>query len=509
MPDNIYDIIIIGAGMGGLSAGAFLAKEGKKVLVIEKHNKPGGLATSFTRKGCRFNIGIPYLAELGENGIIFKFLKYWEETLKTKKIEEINKTFIDNHEFIIDAKNAEKDLIKYFPHEEKAIKKFFSISSKIIDEIYNNPPPKPPYTMNFIEKIKFIINSIYTKPTFLKYAIKEDTKILKKIFKDKQLALILFGRYPTKFVFMGDVYSWEFAKRNLMRIPVNGIQDIPDAAASCINKHNGKVLLNTEINKIIIKNNKAIGVKDTNNKKYLADIVISNSPIHYTLNHLLKGINAFDKMRETISKRTISKGVMINFLGIDGNYDFKGLNHISILDNNIMNIHEKDFTPENCPIVMMILDKPKNQKNHSVEILAGLPAEYMNYWGTGKKNNQSNEYKKTKEKALSIIIDRVCEKMGNDFKKAIKFCISSTPLTLERYTYNLEGSFLGWELNEKQYGKFIPHITLINNLYFVGQWVFPSFGVSGVSASGFYVAETILQKEGINLKEKMKSFFNS
>ncbi len=509
MQDNIYDVIIVGAGMGGLSAGAFLAKEGKKVLVLEKHNKPGGLATSFTRKGCRFNIGIPYLAELGENGIIFKFIKYWGEILKTKKIGEINKTFFDNHEFIIDVKNAENDLIKYFPHEKNAIKKFFSITSKIIDELYNNTPPKPPYTMNILEKIKFVINSIYTKPTFLKYAIKDDVKIFKKLFKDKKLALILFGRYPTKFVFMGDVYSWEFAKRNSMSIPINGIQDIPDAAANCINKHNGKILLNTEVNKIIIRDNKAIGVKCIDNKIFFADIVISNSPIHYTINHLLENVKAFDKMRKIISKRKISQGVMINFLGIDGNYDFKGINHFSILDRDTMDITEKDFTPENCPIVIMVLDKQKNQKNHSVEILAGLSAKYMNYWGTKGKNNLNDEYRKIKDKTLSIIVDRVCKKMGNKFKKSIKFSISATPITLERFTYNKDGSFLGWELNEKQYGKFIPNITPINNLYFVGQWVFPNFGVSGVMASGYYVAENILQKSRINLKEKMKLFFNS
>lgn len=66
----MYDYIIIGGGMGGLSAGNFLAKYNKKVLILEKHNIPGGLITSFKRKGVQFNLGIESLYELKEGQTI-------------------------------------------------------------------------------------------------------------------------------------------------------------------------------------------------------------------------------------------------------------------------------------------------------------------------------------------------------------------------------------------------------------------------------------------------------
>ncbi|MGE5348570.1 MAG: FAD-dependent oxidoreductase, partial [Actinomycetota bacterium] len=53
-----YDVIVIGAGLGGLTAGAKLAREGMKVLVIEQHSRPGGCATTFKRGEFTFEVGL-------------------------------------------------------------------------------------------------------------------------------------------------------------------------------------------------------------------------------------------------------------------------------------------------------------------------------------------------------------------------------------------------------------------------------------------------------------------
>ena len=53
-----YDVIIIGAGLGGLTAGAKLAKEGMRVLLLEQHDRPGGCASTFTRRGFTMEVGL-------------------------------------------------------------------------------------------------------------------------------------------------------------------------------------------------------------------------------------------------------------------------------------------------------------------------------------------------------------------------------------------------------------------------------------------------------------------
>jgi phytoene dehydrogenase-like protein len=68
---------------------------------------------------------------------------------------------------------------------------------------------------------------------------------------------------------------------------------------------------------------------------------------------------------------------------------------------------------------------------------------------------------------------------------------------------------MGWSIEQSEYGKFMKQRTDIENLYLVGQWVFPGFGVSGVMASGYYLAKEILKSEGINLKKEFTEYFAS
>jgi phytoene dehydrogenase-like protein len=85
MEKNIYDYIIIGAGMGGLSAANFLTKYGKRVLVLEKQDKAGGFCTSFRRKETQFDCGIDSLHELKSNETILKFFEFWGGSIESEK----------------------------------------------------------------------------------------------------------------------------------------------------------------------------------------------------------------------------------------------------------------------------------------------------------------------------------------------------------------------------------------------------------------------------------------
>ncbi len=123
---------------------------------------------------------------------------------------------------------------------------------------------------------------------------------------------------------------------------------------------------------------------------------------------------------------------------------------------------------------------------------------------TQEDKERGEGYKKLKHEVKNILLERVYQKLGSEFKDAVKFSIGATPLTFERYTYNKEGSIMGWLVDKNYYNSILPHNTAVEDLFLVGHWNFPGFGVPGVLVSGYYLAKMILQEEGIDLEQKFK-----
>lgn len=496
--------------MGGLSAGAFLAREGKTVLVLEKHNKPGGYVTSFTSGGYTFDSAIFHLTEMAPGQTIPQFIRYWGGDISATKVQYKFRYFIGDKEYLIDARNAEADLTKYFPEESRAIAKFFSISRRMLDETIGQGAPKPPYEMNFLEKIGFGITSLFKRRLFLKYGSRHSVAVLESLFGDKRLASILWAYYPIhSLVFFAHAYGWEMVRRDENYYPEGGMQAIPDATMKALEKCGGKLLLNSEVEKILVSDGRAVGVRCVDGSIYYSEIVISNAPIHHTLSRLLEDEAGLEGLRAKVEKRKVFVSGMFVFLGVDENYDFGGANYHHFLEEDTIDIQEELLTPENCPVQLIVSPRPEGQKNYSAIAAAILPYEYESYWQTGNTKVRGGQYRQLKEEVKNRIIDRVCARLGEGFRRAIRYSLVATPLTFERYTYNEKGSFMGWKVDKAHYGKFIPQTTPIENLYLVGHWVFPGFGVPGVMASGYYLARKILEQDKIDLESKMKSYLKN
>ena len=124
-----YDTIIIGSGMGGLTTAAILAKEGQKVLVLERHYTAGGFTHVFKRKGYEWDVGIHYIGDVQRDKSILKKLFDYVSNgdLKWEDMGDVyDKIIIGNkqYDFVKGVKNFKKQMIAYFPEEEQAINKY-------------------------------------------------------------------------------------------------------------------------------------------------------------------------------------------------------------------------------------------------------------------------------------------------------------------------------------------------------------------------------------------------
>ncbi|MBN1925217.1 MAG: NAD(P)/FAD-dependent oxidoreductase, partial [Prolixibacteraceae bacterium] len=131
MNESIYDTIIVGGGVAGLTATAFLAREGQKVLLIEKNKEPGGLVNTFSRNGFHFDAGVRALEDAG---IILPMLK--DLNIEFEVVKSPVSLGVENE--IINIKNLDslseyRDLLKkFYPENGKEIEEVVKTIRKIM-----------------------------------------------------------------------------------------------------------------------------------------------------------------------------------------------------------------------------------------------------------------------------------------------------------------------------------------------------------------------------------------
>ena len=132
-----YDTIVIGSGIGGLTAAAFLSKEGQKVLVLERHYTAGGFTHVFKRKGFEWDVGIHYIGEVQRpNSAIRKMFDYITDSkLEWADMGKVYDRIIigdQEYEFVKGVENFKKQLIQYFPEEKEAINQYVDLVFDVV-----------------------------------------------------------------------------------------------------------------------------------------------------------------------------------------------------------------------------------------------------------------------------------------------------------------------------------------------------------------------------------------
>ena len=283
-----YDVIIIGAGLGGLTAGAKLAKEGKRVLMIEQHKIPGGCATTFKRKNFKTEVGLNALGGLDEVDIkqeIFTELGVFDK-VKFIRLPEFYRFKIGERSIVVpDNVEAAIDVLsKEFPAERKGIQKFFRTISGIRKEINGYCRLHPRLFKAVLPVMPFVF------PRLVLNMFTTVGKFLDSCTSNEQLKATLVANMS---YYHDDPYSMsllyfsaaqgEFFKGSYFI--QGGSQELSNHLASVITKNGGNILYDCMVTHIITKNKTAIGAefyykKDEDTKlTEFAKVIIANAAV--------------------------------------------------------------------------------------------------------------------------------------------------------------------------------------------------------------------------------------
>lgn len=476
-----YDVIIIGAGLGGLTAGAKLAKEGKKVLVVEQHSVPGGYATTFKRKDFLFEVGLHEMYGPAPGDMetrIFNELDVFN-AVRFIRIPEFYRYVNGRIDVTLshDATIAAEKLCSLFPGETDGINAFFAHILK----------PRKKATENDLP----------------------DTSLgafLDSIIHNNDLKLILLGNlgyyhddpYSLSLAFYaGAQGSYFTGGASFIK---GGSQELSDYLMGYIRNHGGEVLLNHMVTGIITESQKAAGVLYKRNKpgtevsEARADEIIASAAMP-NIAALLPAQYGTVLKNELLHQKT-GPSLLTVYLGFSKPlcdlgyqsystfiYDPAVTSPRDILSNNKDNYERRNFTFVDYSQV----ESELAPAGKGVGVICCI--DRLEDW----ENLDRNTYLARKKQVASTLIQRL-EQIFPGISGIIEYQDVATPATLQRYTLNPGGAVYGFaQLTSR---KAIDTSLLPDNLHFASAWGKTGGGFSGVIYGGYLCAMSILRKRG-------------
>jgi phytoene dehydrogenase-like protein len=463
--NDIYDAVIIGAGVSGLVCGCYLAKAGMRVLIAEQHFKPGGYCTSFKRKGFTFDAAAHSFGSYREGGKMNRVFKELEldKRLKIKRYDPSDVIITPDFKisFWNDLNKTIKELQKAFPHETK-IREFFDFMSS----------PKPAELAALRNKtFKDLLDKYFT-----------DNKLTTIL----SIALLINGGLPPSLLtaFTGSQIFSEFLLDGGY-YPDGSMQALPDALAERFKELGGTLLLSCSVKKIKVKDDSVTGVVLEMDDFIRSKYVISNCDARQTFLKLLGRRVIGEELLQKLDTMIPSLSMFVIYLGIN--------KYIATLPQPGCTAW---FLPHYAIEDMYLSSKKRSASNLGEFLLRVLPdgdsvmamvlAPFRNrmYWD------------KNKHKILEAFIKKIEQHTTPDLSKHIVQKDAATPHTLYRYTLNYKGAAYGWESILSQFvDPDFKKPPFCQNLYLTGHWTTQGLGVAGVTYIGHNTANLIIKKE--------------
>ncbi|HEY1207099.1 MAG: NAD(P)/FAD-dependent oxidoreductase [Bryobacteraceae bacterium] len=492
-----FDAVIVGAGLGGLSCGAAFARQGFKTLILEKHDKPGGYATTFRRPGgFVFDVSL-HSTTVGERGGVRNLIPGFPEITDVEFVPHrtLYRAIFPDHDIRVPPRDLPayiQTLVGLFPAEEAGIRALFEDMRGVTADI-----GKLSQAAGKIEMSRFPVEF----PHLVRAAGQTWGAMMDARIKDGRLKAIVSVLWPYYGLPPSKLASFYYALPTMGYLEEGGYypkgksQEISDALVSLITARGGKVLLNTEVAKVLTKNGAAYGVRTADGHEYTAKAVVANSNPHDLFHSLVEDdgrlkdyLARMDRWTPSLSSFQVFLGLkkdLVGSLGIPDTEIFCGSGYDP--EAGYAAALNADMT--NPSVGVTLYDNlypgysPPGKNTIGLITLHGYG--HWEKYEADYRQGRKTAYRAEKERIADILIRRAEERLLPGLSKAIEVKEIGTPLTNVRYTANYHGSIYGWDQTLDNSGmRRMAHTTPIANLFLSGAWTRPGGGYSAVLMSG-------------------------
>lgn len=483
MSDHMsYDVIIIGAGLGGLTAGAKLAKEGKRVLVLEQHDRPGGCATTFKRRDFTMEVGLhemdgPHPRDIKNR--IFNDIGLGDRV-----------TFLPVPEFYRFINERYDLVIPHDPEQAKAILKLnFPGQEKGIDEYFYH-----------VLNVRRVMVARKGQPD------KSVGVFLDEIIGDEDLKLVLLGNLG---YYHDDPYSlsWLYYLNaqgsyygGTASFIQGGSQCLSDTLCELIEEQGGQVRLNQLVTSMDYQGDRISGVSFEQVKGKNKGRVEQAQARQIIMNGSVPGLSRLLSKKDaapllhSIKDLAIGASLLTVYYGFNTNlqeigntnystfiYDESVRSQRDILGNNHSDFSRRSFTFVDYGQVASRL--APDGKSVGAVCTIDYPADW--------ESLDREEYSRMKADVADTITERI-EKILPGFREAVEYVEVATSLSVERFTLNPGGAVYGFAQHPNRSMDYLS--VLPENVHIASAWGKIGGGFSGAMVSGYMTAMELLRK---------------
>ena len=489
-------IIIIGGGIAGLSAGCYARLNHYRTQIFEQDTRPGGLNTSWERGPFTINGGLAFLMGSGPG---VGFYRIWEELGVVPKIRMIDYEYF----LIIEGREGQKfymhnDLDRIEEHmkelapEDKGLIEAFIGGARVFTR-YDLPIDTAPELISFGDKMKLMLTKfplIRAMGKWKKVAVGEFATRFRNPFLREAITQMraLFSEDAPVLLFQ---MALALGHKKSAGFPEGGALKLSQTIEHYYKELRGEINYRSRVEKIIVENNRAVGIRLEDGTEHRADTVISASDGRTTIFEMLDGEYVDEKIRGYFDRLPVGPSPLVVALGV--NRTFEDIPHTAAgtifpLDEPVT-IAGKEIEWLR-PMIYNFDDSFASAGKTAVRFV--LDTDY-DYWKTLGENRDG--YLAEKERIAGTLIAALEERFPG-ISSQIEMWDVATPLTFERYTGNWKGSALGWDCTTETF--FMPMsktLPGLDNFFMAGQWVEPGGGVPMAAMSGRNVIQLICKRD--------------
>ncbi|MBI4509256.1 MAG: NAD(P)/FAD-dependent oxidoreductase [Deltaproteobacteria bacterium] len=504
-----FDVVVIGAGMGGLTAAALLGRHGKSVLVIDRHYVAGGNATVFKRPGYEFDVGLHYIGDCGPGGIIPAILHAAgtaEVRMAPLDPDGFDTLIFPDFRFRVPAgwEAYRARLLEYFPSDRRGIDRYMAVLRQV--QLLERLVRKPWMFPWIVPRASLALRSVNcTLGEFL------DT-----CTRNPQLRAVLaaengdYGQPPSRVSLVLHAGLMNHFFRQGAFYPEGGGQILSDRLANAIESHGGKILLNTHAVQVLVRDGRAIGVelenKHVGRRIVHASTVVSNADIKQTLLELIEPSHVSHSTRKKTRAYEMSPGLGIVYLGLTRDLRAEGLPNTNFFVSPGYD-YEAAYAATRAgrfchdPAVFLTSSSIKDPHNPkyapdgitNLQVMSLAPSAPA-AWGVSEEDFASGSYRKKEsyrrhkeEYAETLLVQ--AERAIGGLRSQVAFQEVATPLTHRRYTWSTGGTSYGIALTPEQFLHRRPGPrTEIQGLILCGASTRTGHGIVGSMLSGVMAA---------------------